>query len=80
MPYMFLRGVARPFFVIITASNYFAPLHPLRTADVPDFPTTAPRMLSTVSSARPDDVDLALHRLTYGSFPTLDETLWSNHI
>lgn len=77
---MFVDGVAKRCFVIITTSDGFDPLVPLRTADLVDFPTTAPNKVSAVAAARSDDVDLYFRRLTYCFFSSLQKTLGSNHV
>lgn len=64
--------------MIITASEGFTPLDPLRTADVADFPYTAPNIDSSMTAACTDDVGLAFTRLTNFVVCTLHKTLtWS---
>lgn len=78
MPYIFVDEVCKRFFVISTPSDGVAPFDQLRAADIPDASKTAPNMVSTVTAARPHDVDFGFRHWTNWVFCTLDETMRSN--
>lgn len=59
----------------MTPSDGFSPLDKFRTADVSNSPTTAPSMVSPLTAAYPEDLDLAFRRLKYYIFSVLNDTL-----
>lgn len=75
MSSMVFEGLAKRFFLIVSSSDEYAPLHQLTSADVADYPTRLPENVCFLTAARPDFEDLAFCRLMFSIFTSFQEAL-----